>query len=97
MLGVGKRDSLDTGRSGILQPSDQLNPSRHCKDVILALKAVPRPDFDDLDQRLPRFSCSRSIASNRALKFPLPNPVAPRRSMNSKNTVGRSCSIRLNI
>jgi predicted ATPase/DNA-binding CsgD family transcriptional regulator len=40
--------------------------------------------------RLPRSSCSRSIASNSALKFPLPNPSEPCRSMNSKNTVGRS-------
>lgn len=41
-------------------------------------------------QRLPRFSCSRSIASNRALKLPLPKPIEPWRSIISKKTVGRS-------
>jgi len=40
--------------------------------------------------RLPRSSCSRSIASNSAWKLPLPKPSEPCRSMNSKNTVGRS-------
>ena len=34
-------------------------------------------------QRLPRASCSRSIASNSALKLPLPKPSEPCRSMNS--------------
>lgn len=42
------------------------------------------------DQRLPRFSCSRSIASNRALKLPFPKPIEPWRSIISKKTVGRS-------
>src|SRR5665213_892894 len=41
-------------------------------------------------QKLPRFSCSRSMASNNALKLPLPNPSEPCRSISSKNTVGRS-------
>ncbi len=41
-------------------------------------------------QRFPLSSCSRSIASKRALKFPSPKPRAPCRSMISKNTVGRS-------
>ncbi len=41
-------------------------------------------------QRLPRLSCSRSIASKRALKLPLPKPMEPCRSMISKKTVGRS-------
>jgi hypothetical protein len=40
--------------------------------------------------RLPRRSCSRSMASNRALKLPLPKPRDPCRSISSKNTVGRS-------
>jgi hypothetical protein len=39
---------------------------------------------------LPRFSCSLSIASNRALKLPFPKPIEPWRSMISKKTVGRS-------
>src|SRR6266702_3798375 len=43
-------------------------------------------------QRLPRRACSRSMASNRALKLPLPNPCEPCRSISSKNTVGRSCT-----
>ena len=45
-----------------------------------------------LDYRLPRLACSRSIASNSALKLPLPNPSEPCRSISSKNTVGRSCT-----
>ena len=43
-------------------------------------------------QRLPRLSCSRSIASKSALKLPLPKPSEPCRSISSKNTVGRSPS-----
>src|SRR6185437_3439306 len=41
-------------------------------------------------QRFPLSSCSRSIASKRALKLPSPKPRAPWRSMTSRNTVGRS-------
>ncbi len=41
-------------------------------------------------QRFPLRSCSRSIASKRALKLPSPKPRAPWRSMTSKNIVGRS-------
>ena len=44
----------------------------------------------DVDHRLPRRSCSRSIDSNSALKLPSPNPRAPPRWMISMNTVGRS-------
>lgn len=43
-------------------------------------------------QKLPRFSCSRSIASNSALKLPMPKPSEPCRSISSKKTVGRSPS-----
>ena len=39
---------------------------------------------------VPLASCSRSIASNNALKFPLPKLLAPLRWMISKNMVGRS-------
>ena len=42
--------------------------------------------------RLPLLSCSRSIASNRALKLPSPKPRAPWRSITSRNRVGRSPS-----
>ncbi len=41
-------------------------------------------------QRLPRLACSRSMASKRALKLPLPKPREPCRSIISKKTVGRS-------
>src|SRR5689334_23343993 len=41
-------------------------------------------------QRFPLASCSRSIASNKALKFPFPKLFAPLRWMISKKSVGRS-------
>ena len=44
-------------------------------------------------QRFPRSACSRSIASNSALKFPIPKPREPWRSMTSKKSVGRSWTI----
>ncbi|CAM5604973.1 hypothetical protein SCALM49S_08879 [Streptomyces californicus] len=40
-----------------------------------------RVPYRGTGQRLPRFSCSRSIASNRALKLPLPKPMEPWRSI----------------
>ena len=40
--------------------------------------------------KLPLAACSRSIASNKALKFPLPKLLAPLRWIISKNKVGRS-------
>ncbi len=39
--------------------------------------------------KVPRNSCSRSMASKSALKFPFPNDRAPFRWMISKNRVGR--------
>src|SRR5262245_33891333 len=39
---------------------------------------------------VPLRACSRSIASNSALKLPLPKLREPWRSMTSKNSVGRS-------
>ena len=45
---------------------------------------------DAASTRLPRRACSRSMASKSDLKFPSPNPFDPRRSMTSKNSVGRS-------
>ena len=44
-------------------------------------------------QRFPRSACSRSIASKSALKFPIPKPREPWRSMTSKKSVGRSWTI----
>ena len=44
----------------------------------------------DRDQSVPRRACSRSMASKRALKFPLPKLFAPWRWMISKKSVGRS-------
>ena len=43
--------------------------------------------------RFPRSACSRSIASKSALKFPIPKPREPWRSMTSKKSVGRSWTI----
>ena len=50
-----------------------------------------------LAYRFPRFSCSRSIASNSALKLPTPKPREPWRSMISKKNVGRSWTGRVKI
>jgi len=47
--------------------------------------------------RFPRSSCSRSMASNRALKLPLPKLLAPLRWMISKNSVGLSSTGLVNI
>src|SRR5215204_5988604 len=43
-----------------------------------------------VSHRFPLLSCSRSIASNSALKLPSPKPRAPWRSITSRNRVGRS-------
>ena len=45
---------------------------------------------DVAHQRFPLAACSRSIASNSALKLPSPKPRAPCRSISSKKIVGRS-------
>ncbi len=50
-----------------------------------------------LAYRFPRMPCSRSIASNSALKFPLPKLRPPLRWIISKNTVGRSSTGRVKI
>ncbi len=50
-----------------------------------------------MGQRLPRRSCSISIASKSALKLPTPKPREPWRSMISKKNVGRSCTGRVKI
>ena len=78
-----------------LKPSSPISSSAYSAAVRLAVLGVPLGR--DVAHgavvghyRLPRFSCSRSIASNRAWKLPLPKPREPCRSMNSKNTVGRS-------
>ena len=42
--------------------------------------------------KFPRIACSRSMLTNKALKFPIPNPRLPCRSITSKNSVGRSCT-----
>jgi hypothetical protein len=47
--------------------------------------------------RLPLLSCSRSIASNRALKLPSPKPRAPWRSITSRKRVGRSPRVSVKI
>ena len=72
---------------------------RSPQDPGLAAQPRPRPPGVGAgrerradDHRLPRLACSRSIASNSALKLPLPNPCEPCRSISSKKTVGRSCT-----
>ncbi len=47
--------------------------------------------------KVPRFACSRSMLSNKALKLPAPNPLAPIRCIISKNRVGRSSNGFVNI
>ena len=51
------------------------------QEIILPSKLV---------HRLPRFSCSLSMASKRLLKFPAPNPEKLLRWIISMKTVGRS-------
>ena len=60
------------------------SPSRRQKSV------KTRLDISNGSYSVPRLSCSRSMASNRALKLPLPKLLAPLRWMISKNIVGRS-------
>src|SRR5580765_7579817 len=50
-----------------------------------------------MGQRFPRSACSRSIASNSALKLPSPKPRAPWRSITSKKSVGRSWAVFVKI
>ncbi len=73
-----------------LEPS-ALVPER---DVTLARYAAKL--LVDGHHRFPRAACSRSIASNRARKFPFPKPRLPLRSMISKKSVGRSSTGREN-
>ena len=65
-----------------------------CQHIALAtndiLRSVDSAGRSLMRYRFPRRSCSRSMASNSALKLPLPKPSEPWRSMISKNTVGRS-------
>ena len=60
-----------------------------------AVAAIPfeqmRPvEGDSRNYSVPRFSCSRSIETKSALKFPFPKERLPLRWMISKKTVGRS-------
>ena len=70
----------------------------HCDDVISQLREagvpadVPVSGGRRSSAGCPRRACSRSMASNSALKLPLPKPSEPCRSISSKNTVGRSCT-----
>src|SRR5579863_158580 len=51
---------------------------------------VGHPECGELHTyKFPRKSCSRSSASNSALKLPSPKPRAPLRWITSKKTVGR--------
>ena len=56
----------------------------------------PRLRYDP-DYMLLRLACSRSIASNSALKLPLPNPCEPCHSISSKNTGVLEASRRLRV
>ena len=61
-------------------------------------RPVVRVEFaHDTDYRFPRLACSRSIASNSALKLPLPNPCEPCHSISSKNTGVLEASRRLRV
>src|SRR5438093_5661390 len=53
--------------------------------------------YRSLLYKFPRASCSRSNASNSALKLPLPKLFAPLRWMISKKSVGRSSTGLVNI
>jgi hypothetical protein len=56
--------------------------------LVLVGATTPKPSSKLNYYNVPRNSCSRSMASNSALKLPLPKEVAPLRWMISKNMVG---------
>src|SRR5579884_710602 len=65
---------------------------------VVHYRGLPRGGGEEVErQRLPRSACSRSIASNSALKLPSPNPRAPWRSITSKKSVGRSWAVFVKI
>src|SRR5262249_313464 len=74
----------------------QLRPiGAQCLDIIrgsgiVHAVAVDGTSLHGKPHSVPRRACSRSIASNSALKFPLPKLREPRRWITSKNSVGRS-------
>ena len=57
------------------------------RDNDVSFLRVPKSNYS-----VPRFSCSRSIASKSALQFPLPKLFEPRRWITSKKSVGRSAT-----
>jgi hypothetical protein len=56
-----------------------------------------RYPFVPAGYRFPRMACSRSMASNNALKLPLPKPREPLRWIISKKSVGRSCTVLVKV
>ena len=54
----------------------------------MGTNGVPFTPLRRATYSVPLFSCSRSMDSNSALKFPLPKLFAPLRWMISKNSVG---------
>ncbi len=61
-----------------------------CKDTEEVKLVESQYDLFDSRHKFPLAACSLSIASNNALKFPLPKLFAPFRCMISKNKVGLS-------
>ena len=101
---MSTKDLADGEAAGVYgTPAFYINGKQYNGEVTLAalkpilaaeLKGGAKPktvaDEDKPAYRFPRAACSRSIASNRALKLPLPKLRLPLRWITSKNSVGRS-------
>lgn len=72
--------------------SDQIFFCKKNLGIKKTVHAVPFFYTKMCNYKLPLKACSPSMASNKALKFPLPKLLAPFRCMISKNKVGLSSS-----
>jgi hypothetical protein len=92
-VAVGREDA-QAGKEDLGNDDSDEQPGR---DGVEQAAAPTRDTLPVQGQRFPRFACSRSIASNSALKLPTPKPREPCRSMISKKKVGRSWTGRVKI
>jgi hypothetical protein len=98
---------LDLGADAERTEVHEVDATRSSQDLAGPLEVLPRAltqslGLDEIGDgrhryRFPRLACSRSMASNSALKLPTPKPREPCRSMISKKNVGRSWTGRVKI